>query len=219
MLDFRSEGEVAVITMDDGKANAVSHSFIDNLNQGLDRAEAESRAVVLLGRSGVFSAGFDLKEIGKGPAESKALVDKGASLLLRLFSFPMPVVAASAGHAIAAGALLMLASDTRFGAPGEAKYGLNETAIGMTLPPFGLQIALCRVSKRHQTQAIIQAKLYNVEEAQHVGFLDEVVSAQELEKAAITRATELAELPTKAYAAMKLDARRHYIAIIEASLS
>ena len=218
MLDFRSEGEVAVITMDDGKANAVSHSFIDNLNQGLDRAEAEYRAVVLQGRSGVFSAGFDLKEIGKGPAESKALVDKGASLLLRLFSFPMPVVAASAGHAIAAGALLMLASDTRFGAPGEAKYGLNETAIGMTLPPFGLQIALCRVSKRYQTQAIIQAKLYNVQEAQRVGFLDEVVSAQELEKAAITRATELAELPTKAYAGMKLDVRRHYIAIIEASL-
>ena len=113
----------------------------------------------------------------------------------------------------------MLASDTRFGASGEAKYGLNETAIGMTLPPFGLQIALCRVSKRHQTQAIIQAKLYGVEEAQRVGFLDEVVSAQELEKAAITRATELAELPSKAYAAMKLDVRRHYIDIIEASLS
>ena len=219
MLNFRSEGEVAVITMDDGKANAVSHGFIDSLNQGLDRAEAESKAVVLQGRPGVFSAGFDLKEIGKGPAESKALVDKGASLLLRLFSCPMPVVAASAGHAIAAGALLMLASDTRFGALGEAKYGLNETAIGMTLPPFGLQIALCRVSKRHQTQAIIQAKLYGVEEAQRVGFLDEVVSAQELEKAAITRATELAELPTKAYAAMKLDVRRHYIDIIEASLS
>ena len=108
MLNFRSEGEVAVITMDDGKANAVSHGFIDNLNQGLDRAEAESKAVVLQGRPGVFSAGFDLKEIGKGPAESKALVDKGASLLLRLFSCPMPVVAASAGHAIAAGALLML---------------------------------------------------------------------------------------------------------------
>ena len=219
MLDFRSEGEVAVITMDDGKANAVSHSFIDNLNQGLDRAEAESRAVVLQGRSGVFSAGFDLKEIGKGPAESKALVDKGASLLLRLFSFPMPVVAASAGHAIAAGALLMLASDTRFGASGEAKYGLNETAIGMTLPPFGLQIALCRVSKRHQTEAIIQAKLYDVEEAMRVGFLDKVVDAQELEQTAITRATELAELPTKTYAAMKLDVRRHHIDIIEASLS
>ena len=84
MLNFRSEGEVAVITMDDGKANAVSHGFIDNLNQGLDRAEAESKAVVLQGRPGVFSAGFDLKEIGKGPAESKALVDKGASLLLEV---------------------------------------------------------------------------------------------------------------------------------------
>ena len=219
MLNYRKEGDVAVITMDDGKANAVSHSYIDNLNDGLDRAEGEAKAVVLQGRSGVFSAGFDLKEIGKGPAESKALVDKGAALLLRLFSLPMPVVAASAGHAIAAGALLMLASDTRFGVDGDAKYGLNETGIGMTLPPFGLQIALCRVSKRHQTQAIIQASLYDGEGAQRAGFLDEIVSAEALEQCALAKATELAELPTEAYAAMKLDVRRDYIDIIAASLS
>ena len=219
MLNYRKEGDVAVITMDDGKANAVSHNYIDNLNDGLDRAEGEAKAVVLQGRSGVFSAGFDLKEIGKGPAESKALVDKGAALLLRLFSLPMPVVAASAGHAIAAGALLMLASDTRFGVGGDAKYGLNETAIGMTLPPFGLQIALCRVSKRHQTQAIIQASLYDAEGAQRAGFIDEIVSAEELEQCALAKATELAELPTQAYAAMKLDVRRDYIGIIAASLS
>ena len=73
MLDYQMHGDVAVLTMDDGKANAVSHAYIDALSEGLDRAEEQAKAIVLLGRAGVFSAGFDLKEIGKGPAESKAL--------------------------------------------------------------------------------------------------------------------------------------------------
>lgn len=219
MLSYQMNGDVAVITLDDGKANAVSHAFVDALTEGLDRAEEEAKAVVLCGRAGVFSAGFDLKEIAKGPAESKALVDRGATLLLRLFSFPMPVVAASAGHAIAAGALLMLAADTRIGAAGEAKYGLNETAIGMSLPPFGLQIGLCRISKRHQTEAIIQATLYDPEAAKNAGFLDAVVPSESLSQEAMAAATALAELPTAAYATMKLDVRRHYIDIIAASLA
>lgn len=218
MLNYELIDDVAVITMDDGKANAVSHEFIDDITEGLDRAETEAKALVIFGRSGVFSAGFDLKEIGKGPAESKALVDRGAGLLLRLFRYPLPVVAASAGHAIAAGALLMLASDTRIGVSGDAKYGLNETAIGMTLPPFGLQIGLCRLSKRYQTEAMIQAKLYEGEDALKAGFLDQVVSADALQATAMAKAAELAQLPADAYAAMKLTVRRQYIDEIAASL-
>ena len=218
MLNYQMQGDVAVITMDDGKANAVSHTYIDAMNQGLDQAEGEAKALVLLGRTGVFSAGFDLKEIAKGPAQSKALVDKGAKLLFRLFTLPLPVVAASAGHAIAAGALVLLAADTRIGVAGDAKYGLNETAIGMSLPPFGLQIGLCRLSKRYHTEAMIQATLYDGERAQDAGFLDQVVDLDALEVAALAAATQLAELPTKAYATMKLDVRKQYIEIIAASL-
>ena len=219
MLDYKMHGDVAVLTMDDGKANAVSHAYVDALSEGLSRAEEGAKAVVLLGRVGVFSAGFDLKEIAKGPAESKALVDRGAALLFRLFTLPMPVVAASAGHAIAAGALLLLASDTRIGVGGDAKYGLNETAIGMSLPPFGLQMGLCRLSKRHQTEAMIQARLYDAESAQKVGYLDQVVSLENLDQSAVAAATKLAELPTEAYTAMKLDVRKQYIDIIAASLA
>ena len=134
------------------------------------------------------------------------------------FSHPQPVVAASAGHAIAAGALVLLASDTRIGAAGDSKYGLNETAIGMSLPPFGLQMAICRLSKRHQTQAVLQATLYGPEDAQTVGYLDEVVASEVLEQTAIAQATALAELPAKAYAGTKLDLRAAYIEIIKASL-
>jgi enoyl-CoA hydratase len=218
VLNFRLEGNVAVIALDDGKANAVGHAYVEAMNEGLDRAEKEAAAVVITGRPGVFSAGFDLKEIAKGPSEQKALVGSGAQMLLRLFTHPQPVVAASAGHAIAAGALVLLASDTRIGAAGEFKYGLNETAIGMSLPPFGLQMAICRLSKRHQTQAVLQANLYGPEDAHTVGYLDEVVASEVLEKTAIAHATALAELPAKAYAGTKLDLRAAYIEIIKASL-
>ena len=219
MLNFRLEGNVAVIALDDGKANAVGHAYVEAMNEGLDRAEKEAAAVVITGRPGVFSAGFDLKEIAKGPSEQKALVGSGAQMLLRLFTHPQPVVAASAGHAIAAGGLVLLASDTRIGAAGDFRYGLNETAIGMTLPPFGLQMAICRLSKRHQTQAVLQASLYGPEVAQTVGYLDEVVASEALEQTAIYAAAALAELPANAYAATKLDLRAEYIEIIEASLN
>jgi enoyl-CoA hydratase len=218
MLNFKLEGNVAVIALDDGKANAVGHAYIGAMNEGLDRAEKEAAAVVITGRSGVFSAGFDLKEIAKGSSKQKALVGSGAQMLLRLFTHPQPVVSASAGHAIAAGALVLLASDTRIGAAGDFKYGLNETAIGMSLPPFGLQMAICRLSKRHQTQAILQATLYEPGEAQTVGYLDEVVAPEALEQTAIKQATALAELPAKAYSETKLDLRAAYIKIIKASL-
>ena len=219
MLNFRLEGNVAVIALDDGKANAVGHTYIEAMNEGLDRAKKEAAAVVITGRPGVFSAGFDLKEIAKGPSEQKALVASGAQMLLRLFTHPQPVVAASAGHAIAAGALVLLASDTRIGAAGDFKYGLNETAIGMSLPPFGLQMAICRLSKRHQTQAVLQATLYGPEDAQTVRYLDKVVAPEALEHAAIAQATALAELPVKAYAGTKLVLRAAYIEIIKDSLN
>ena len=219
MLSYREQDKVAVIGLDDGKANAVSHGFIDAMNEGLDRAEKLAGAVVITGREGVFSAGFDLKELAKGAKERTELVNRGAAMLLRLFSFPQPVVVASNGHAIAAGALVLLAADTRIGAAGDFRYGLNETAIGMSLPPFGMEMAKCRLSKRHQTQAIIQAQLYAPDAAQQVGYLDQVAEAGDLENLAFAQATAFAELPAAAYAATKLDVRREYIDRIAASLA
>ena len=112
---------------------------------------------------------------------------------------------ASAGHAIAAGALVLLAADTRLGASGAFKYGLNETAIGMSLPPFGMEMAKSRLSKRHQTQAIIQAELYEPDMAQQVGYLDQVLAPEQLHAQALQQAAALAELPNEAYANTKLD--------------
>ena len=218
-MNFEIDDKVAVLTFDDGKANAVSHDFLDSLNEGLDRAEADAGAVLLVGREGVFSAGFDLKEIRKGPDAAAALVGKGGATLLRLFGHPQPVVAAATGHAIAAGAFLLLASDTRIGGAGEFRIGLNETAIGMNLPVFGRELARARLNPRHLTRAFVQAHLYDPDDAVPAGFLDRVLPMEQVVAAALKEAAALAELPASAYAFNKRDIRAHHMAAIEASLA
>lgn len=217
-MEYELMGDVAVLRFDDGKANAVSHDFIDGMKDGLDKAESDANAVVILGREGVFSGGFDLKEIQKGPTEATALVNKGAHMLYRLFGFPAPVVAGCTGHAVAAGAFVLLSCDTRIGVSGDFRLGLNETAIGMNLPVFGQQLAQNRLSKRHLTAAVIQSHLYAPEEAVDAGFLDQVVAPDEIQDACLAAAESLCQLPKGAYATMKRDTRAAPLAAIEASL-
>ena len=85
----------ALISMDDGKANALNYEMIDALMAALDRAESEAKALVLAGRSGRFSAGFDLKLMMAGPESAVELLRKGCELYLRLYSHPLPTIAAA----------------------------------------------------------------------------------------------------------------------------
>lgn len=198
---------VAVIRLDDGKVNVISHLVIDLLHRHLDLAEGEARSVAIVGRPGKLSAGFDLTEMTAGVARTRALVGAGGTLLMRIFGHPQPVVVAVTGHALAAGALLTLACDTRIGADGPAKIGLNETAIGMGLPRYATELAQARLAPGHLTRAAIQAEIYDPAGAVEAGYLDRVVPADECEGAAIAEARRLGELSTGAYSHTKLALR------------
>ncbi len=211
-MDFQLSESVAILRFDDGKANAVSHAFLDDINIGLDRAQQEARAVVLRGRQGIFSAGFDLAEFKKGPEATVALARRGLELLVRLYSLPLPLVAACSGHGIAMGAFILLACDTRIGIRGDFRISMPETAIGMDLPPPIMALTASRLSKRHLTRAAIQAEVYSPEAAIDAGFLDEVVAAEELDARALAVATRLGELPQKYYARNKLATRAEALA-------
>lgn len=189
---FAIDDGVAVLKLDDGKVNAFGPSTIAALDAAIDAAEAEARALVIAGREGKFSAGFDLGVIRSGPGPARELASAGARAAMRLYGAGVPVVAACTGHALAYGAILLLASDLRIGADGDARIGLNEVAIGLTLPVFGVELARDRLSPRHLTRAIGLATVYSPTEAVEVGFLDEVVPAEELEQTAVDRARALA---------------------------
>ncbi len=218
-LRYERDGDVAVLTMDDGKANAAGFALLGALGEALQRAQEEARAVALLGRPGVLSGGFDLKVIrGGDPAEIERLVTLGVRVIMQIFGHPQPLVIGAPGHAVALGAFMLLAADYRVGAAGDFKVGLNETAIGLTLPAFGIELARERLSPRHLTSAAIAAQLYTPVEAIEVGFLDEVVGVDSLHQAAVTKAQEMATLDATAYAANKASFRAPIVARVLAGL-
>ena len=210
---YELDGDVAVVTMDDGKANAFGPAMIAAVNEQLDRAEKEAKAVLLAGRPGLLSGGFDLKVIrGDDRAAANAMRLGGSKLMMRLYGLPLPLVIAAPGHAVALGAFCLLTGDHRVGVAGDFRIGLNETSIGMSLPPFGLMLARERLSKRHLARAAIGATLFMPAEAKDAGFLDEVVAVADLREVAMAKARELAQLDGGAYAAVKEGLRGESIA-------
>jgi enoyl-CoA hydratase len=198
------EDGVAVVRLDDGKVNVISHRVIELLHAALDEATTAASSVAIIGRDGKLSAGFDLTEMTAGPAQAAALVGAGGRLLMRIYGHPQPVVLGVTGHALAAGALLALSCDTRIGGDGPAKIGLNETAIGMGLPHYAVELADARLAPAHLVRGAVQAEIYDPAGAVAAGYLDRVVPAAEVEAEVIGEARRLGQLPGGAYRHTKL---------------
>ncbi|MEM1105014.1 MAG: crotonase/enoyl-CoA hydratase family protein [Pseudomonadota bacterium] len=220
-VDLEMHGATALITMNDGKANAVNPTFIAAFNAALDRAAApDVEAVILTGQPGRFSAGFDLKYFqSEGPEATAALVKEGGRLAHRLFGFEKPLIAAVSGHAIAMGCFLAQCCDARIGIAGDFKIGANETAINMVLPEFAHQLLIARVRPDRLTEAAIFAQLFTPHEAVEVGYLDQVVDPGALMDAATAKAQVLAELPGASYAGNKALVRGKALRVMEESLA
>jgi enoyl-CoA hydratase len=218
VIRYELRDAVAVLHFDDGKANAFSHDAIESLHAHLDRADKDAKAVLLVGRPGRFSGGFDLAVMRSTGDAVRGLVTAGAELFLRMFELPQPIAVACTGHAVAAGALALLTADARIGAQGDFKIGLNEVGIGMTLPIFGVELARHRLSKRHFQRATIRAELYTPDAAVDAGFLDRVTSPESLLDVAFAEAEILAQLPQPAFANTKASVRAATLAAIRATL-
>lgn len=202
---LQRDKHLALLTLDDGKANAISPAMITCLGQLLDEAEADAgvRALVITGREGRFSAGFDLSVMGSGASAVQELVGAGARLALRLYEFPKPVVIACSGHALAMGGILLFTADWRTGVDGAFRIGLNEVQLGMTMPQFGAELARDRLSPRYFNRAVVNAEIFAPSVAMDAGYLDEVVDALSLIDFACVQADRLAALDTRAFAATK----------------
>ncbi len=199
----RRDHGVLVCHIDDGKANALSVEIIEAIGEAIDTAEAddEINSLVLHGRPGKFSAGFDLTVMRSGDLGAMSnLVSDGGDLVRRLYGAKVPVVAACTGHALAAGALLLLGCDVRVGADIDCKIGLNEVAIGMVLPDWAFTIATTRLSKRHLQRSVATARVTDAATAVDIGYLDEVVDADAVLDTAVARAAEMTALDARAYA-------------------
>jgi len=199
---------IATITIDDGKANALTAELLGALHEAVDRADADGAVIVLAGRPGRFSGGFHLPTLTAFTPASADLLKAGFDLAHRLLSFPRPVVVACTGHAIAMGAFLLLSGDHRVGVAGGAhKIGATEVAIGMAMPWAAVEVLRQRLSRAHFERATLLAEVFTPEGAVDAGFLDELVPEAELLGRAHAVAARLATLDAKAHAVTKVRAR------------
>ncbi len=202
------DGDVAVITIDDGKANALSHAVIAATHAALVDARETATAVAIVGRPGKFSAGFDLS-VMQGPVDgARDLLKAGAELAIEIFEYPRPVVIGATGHSLAMGAILLLAADTRIGAEGPFKIGMPEVAIGMPLPRFAVELARDRLSPRWFTAASAHAEVFDPAGAVVAGYLDRVVAPDDVVGEATAHAAHLGDtLRRGAFVATRANAR------------
>ena len=215
LVSYSFSDGIARLGLDNGKANALSPEVFEALNAALDRAEQDRAVVVISGKPGIFSGGYDLKVMTASPEAAKGLVSIGSSLSRRLLAHPYPVVAVCTGHAIAKGAFLLLSCDYRIGVQGPFKIGLNEVAIGMTMHHAGIELARARLPNSAFTRTLINAEMFSPEQAVEAGFLDRAVPAEELEAEAMAIASQLTQLNMTAHRKTKLKARKGLLELLD----
>ena len=225
-VTYGIEDGIAQITMDDGKANSMNWIFFEEMGKSLDQAENdEAKVLVITGRPGFFSGGLDLKLLPTlSASEMGDFATTFARTMLRVFSFPVPTIAVSTGHAVAGGAMLTFACDRRFAINGPYRIQMNETLIGINLPHWMFLIASSAIPSRWRNQALLHARAYNPNEALERGILDAVAKDADNLAAQVRSATEeLLSLNLPAYATSKKNLRQaeieHVLDLLKKELS
>ena len=215
LISYHLEDGIATLTLSNGKVNAISPDVIAAFNAALDQAVTDRAVVIITGTPGILSGGYDLKVMTSGPKEAVSLVTAGSTLARRLLSHPFPVILACTGHAVAKGAFLLLSADYRIGADGPFSIGLNEVQIGMTMHHAGIEIARDRLSKSAFPRSVINGEMFNPKSAVDAGFLDVVVSAEELQGAALAAARQLKKINMTAHKNTKLKVRKAFLEALD----
>ena len=198
------EGEISIITLNDGKANVFSPAMIKDVNSCLDNVPTDSGCLIIRGSKGMFSAGFDLKVIGSGDVDAiKSMSKSGFKMLSRILDFPRPVIGACTGHGIALGTFLLCCCDYRIGLKGDFMIGANEMRTNMVIPIPILELIKFRVSQAHKYRAILGGTIYPISEAVEAGLIDEVVDEESFEDKLSEKAQDLATMGHPSYSLTK----------------
>jgi enoyl-CoA hydratase len=215
---YEISDSIATITMNDGKANALSPAMLAEIGAHLDQAEADGAVVVLRGKPGLFSAGFDLKVLTAGGVAAADMLLAGFELSERLLGFPTPVIIACTGHAYAMGSFLLLSGDHRIGVDGPFTIVANEVAIGMAMPRTATEILRQRLTPAAFSRATLLAEPFTPAGAVTAGFLDQAVPPEYFDAAVSAVAGRVAGLDMRAHAISKRRARRQTLEAMRAGI-
>lgn len=205
-----------IVTLDDGKVNALNNEKLSALIAKLAECASDFAPVAIYGRKGIFSAGFDLKGFAAGPEVATAQLQAGKDAILAILRHPAPVVTVCEGHAYPMGAFLMLAADRAIGTEGAFVTGMNESAIGMALPIYPMILGADRLNATGR-KGVATSHMFAPHEAREAGYFDHVTTPEDVEPLVAKVLGEMKGLNPGAFNANKSAMNRHLIADIVAS--
>lgn len=147
------------------RKNALTPGMVETLIEAMVPAR-ETLAIVLGGEGSSFSAGIDLDHFAQG-----ALSDRLYELYSVMVQSPVPVIAAIRGHAIGAGAQLLLASDLRVASP-DVQVRFPGTDHGLAVGTWGLPSL---VGRGRAIDLCMTGRTVCAEEALQIGLVERVV--------------------------------------------
>jgi enoyl-CoA hydratase len=210
VIDVQTHEGVAIVRIEHGKANALDTELMRDLSASLQQLrQGATRAAVLTGTGSIFGAGVDLfRVLSGGDAYATEFVPGLAHFLAELFEFPLPLVAAVNGHAIAGGCIVACACDYRIMAEGKGTIGVPELLVGVPFPTVAIEIMRFAVPP-HELQALVYTgRTCGAEEALRRGLVNETAPGDQLLVRAREVALQLAAIPSSVFAATK-HALRH----------
>lgn len=201
MIQREQNGDVAILRIAHGKANALDIELLEEIGRELGAA-GEARAVVLTGTGSMFSAGVDLfRLLDDGPARIGIFLDALDATILQLFEHSAPVVGAVNGHAIAGGGILVGACDYRIMSGG--KIGIPELLVGVPFPVAALEVARFATPAQHIQKIAYTGRTLGPDDALAHGLVDEVAAPEALEARALEVARQFAAIPRESFALAK----------------
>jgi len=195
--------------------NAINPDLLEALESALaDAVDGGARAVVVSGQPGMFSAGLDIPHLMTlDKAGMRRFWEQFFGTTARLARCRVPVGFAITGHCPAGGTVLALFGDYRIAADGDFRLGLNETRVGLPIPPVVFRAYRRLIGPRLAEQLGVAGRLITPGEALTAGLVDETVPADTVIERAVERAVELAGLPAHAVAATRAEARADLIGL------
>ena len=218
LVSYSLNDGIATLTLNNGKVNAFSPDLIADFNAALDQAEKDTAVVIVTGQPGILSGGYDLKVMMAGPQQAIDLVTAGSTLARRMLAFPLPIIVACPGHAVAKGAFVLLSADYRIGVEGPFNIGLNEVKIGMTMHFVGITLARDRLTPAAFQRSVNNAEMFTPQGAMAAGFLDQVVAPEQLLGAAAEVAQQLKKLNMTAHKNTKRKVRKALLDALDAAI-
>jgi len=190
-LERRADG-VAVVTLSNGKVNALSQGLLTELGAVAGDLTADPPgAVVVTGGDRIFAAGADISEFG-GPDEARGITATFHRTLDAVAGIPRFVIAAVSGYALGGGCELALACDYRI--VGErAVFGQPEVLLGIIPGGGGTQRLARLVGPSRAKELCLTGRQVRADEALRIGLADELVAGDVLNDRALGLAAEVAK--------------------------